>query len=327
MKMEDTVKTIASEFGLPLENVKNTVQLLEDENTVPFIARYRKEMTGNLDEEEIREIRDRLDYICRLEERKEEVIRLINKQDKLTSELEEKIINASILQEVEDLYRPYKQKKRTRAAKAREKGLEPLAELIWEQQDSSVNLKEAAEEYLDPENEINTIEEALAGARDIIAEWVSDDPDIRKGVRKLTYEQGKIESSIRDKEDDEDGKYQMYYDFSEPVKEIKHHRVLALNRGENEEILKVKITAPEENIIAYIEAREMEGEVFCEQLREGIEDSYKRLIAPSIEREIRGKLTERAEEHALDVFGQNLRSILLQPPLKGKVIMGIDPGF
>ncbi|MFW5996247.1 MAG: Tex family protein [Halanaerobiaceae bacterium] len=327
MDKESLINDIANGLGMPVKQVRNTVKLLDNDNTVPFIARYRKEMTGNLDEEEIREIKERLEYLCRLEKRKEEVIRLIDKQNKLTAEVEKKIKGSSLLQEVEDLYRPYKQRKRTRAAKARDKGLEPLAELIYKQRNISCKLEEVARDYLAPNEDINTVGEALAGAGDIIAEWISDSPEIRKTVRKLTFEEGKLESNQREEIQDQAKKYQMYYDFSEQVKNIPPHRILALNRGEKEEVLRVKVVAPEEKIINFIKQKIIDKDVFCDLLQEVIKDSYNRLIAPSIAREIRNKLTEKAEDHALEVFGQNLRSILLQPPLKDKVIMGIDPGF
>ena len=319
---------IAKENDFKIKQVNAAIELLDDGNTVPFIARYRKEMTGNLSEEDLREIQDRLEYLRNLQQRKEEVIKLIDKQDKLTEELEEKINNADILQEVEDLYRPYKQKRRTRATKAREKGLEPLAEIIWNQKESDLDLENEANKYIDEEKDLNDTAEVLDGAKDIIAEWISDDANIRKRVRKISFKKGAIKSEIKDEDLDEKGKYEIYYEYSESVKNIPPHRILALNRGEDEEILKISVDVPE-NIIYDLIAKKVikENSLFNDVLIETIKDSYKRLIAPSIEREIRNKLTEKAEEHAIDIFSKNLRSLLLQPPYRGHSVMGIDPGF
>ncbi|MDI3548000.1 MAG: protein Tex [Halanaerobiales bacterium] len=320
---------IAQELQLKRSQVKGTVKLLDEENTVPFIARYRKEITGGLDETQIREIEERVKYLRNLEKRKEEVIRLIDEQDKLTEELENKIRKAKILQEVEDLYRPYKQKRETRATRAREKGLEPLAELIWEQALVEGDLAELAREYLDPELELETIEDVYQGARDIIAEWISDDAGIRKEIRKISFAKGMITSRAKAEELDETGKYELYYDYQEPVKKVPPHRILALNRGEKEEILQVKVLAPEEEILELIKKAVITNSksIFLDELISALEDAYKRLIAPSIEREIRNSLTDRAEEHAIEVFARNLRALLLQPPLRGHVVMGIDPGY
>jgi uncharacterized protein len=329
---EELIVSIAKELNIKVTQVKGTVSLLDDGNTVPFIARYRKEMTGGLTETEIRKIEERVEYLRNLENRKEEVLRLIAEQDKLTEELENKIRAATILQEVEDLYRPYRQKRQTRATKAREKGLEPLAMLIWEQSLVEGNLEEMATEYLNPEVELETIDDVYQGARDIIAEMISDDAEIRKKARRLSFEEGIIESKLREngeEELDKEGKYQMYYEYQEAVKKLPPHRILALNRGEKEEVLQVKLLAPEEEIYDIIRKMVItnENSIFCEQLQLALEDGYKRLIAPSIEREIRNNLTEKAEEHAIKVFSRNLRSLLLQPPLKGQVVMGIDPGY
>lgn len=329
---EELIKIIADELNIKVSQVKGTVNLLDDGNTVPFIARYRKEMTGGLDETEIRKIEERVEYLRNLENRKEEVLRLINEQDKLTEELEIKIRSATILQEVEDLYRPYRQKRQTRATRAREKGLESLAMLIWEQSITEGKLEELGIEYLNPEVGLESIEEVYQGARDIIAEIISDDAEIRKKIRRLSFDKGLIESKLRENKEedlDQEGKYELYYEYKEAVKKLPPHRVLALNRGEKEEVLQVKLLVPEEEIFGIINKMVVTNttSIFNEQLKLAIEDGYKRLIAPSIEREIRNNLTEKAEEHAIKVFSRNLRSLLLQPPLKGQVVMGIDPGY
>ncbi len=322
------ITVIAEKEDISVKQVKATIELLDDGNTVPFIARYRKEMTGKLNEEQIRNIEEQIEYLRNLEQRKEEVIRLIDEQDKLTEELENKIKEARILQEVEDLYRPYKQKRQTRATKAKEKGLEPLAEVIRDQEIKKGNLEEIGQEYLDPEEELETIDDVYQGARDIIAEWISDDAEIRKEIRTITFDKGLIQSSCKDEELDEEGKYELYYDYKESVNDIPPHRILALNRGEKEEVLQIKVVAPEDRILSLIEGKIIEGtSIFRKQILEAIQDAYKRLIAPSIEREVRNDLTDKAEEHAINVFGRNLRSLLLQPPFKGQVVMGIDPGF
>ena len=325
--MEETISRIANNNNFNKKQVKAAVDLLDDGNTIPFIARYRKEMTGNLDEEELRLIQERLDYIRKLNKRKAEVIRLIDEQDKLTKELEEKIKESEILQEVEDLYRPYKQKKQTRATKAKEKGLEPLAEIIWNQEED-VNVKELSKNYIDPEKELDTADEVLQGANDIIAEWISDNAEIRKKIREIAFKKGSISSTLKDEDLDEKEKYKMYYDYKESVSDIPPHRILALNRGEKEEILTVKIEVREEKVYDYIENKVIiNHSPFKENLIQVIKDSYKRLIFPSIEREVRNKLTDKAEEHAIEIFGKNLRSLLLQPPYKDEKVVAIDPGF
>ncbi len=319
---------IATEFDLKVKQIKSTIELLDDGNTVPFIARYRKEATGGLNEEEIRKIEERAGYLRNLDERKEEVIRLIAEQGKLDDELAEKIKNAEILQEVEDLYRPYKQKRQTRATKAKEKGLEPLAEIMWAQDLQEGDRAGIAEDYLDPEKELTTVEDVLQGARDIIAEWVSDDADIRKKIREITFTRGLISSELKDEKLDEEKKYKIYYEYKESVNKIPPHRILAINRGEKEEILSISVKVPVDKILSFINDEIIEGfSIFQEDLATAIEDAYKRLIGPSIEREVRNDLTERAEEHAVEVFGDNLRSLLLQPPLRGHIVMGIDPAF
>ena len=326
--MQDIISRIAKNNNFKESQVKAAIELIDEGNTIPFIARYRKEMTGKLDEEELRVIQERLDYIRNLKKRKDEVIRLIDEQNKLTKELEEKIKEAEILQEVEDLYRPYKQKRQTRATKAKEKGLEPLAEIIWKQNKENINLPDLAKDYIDSEKDLNDYEEVLQGANDIIAEWISDDAEIRKKIREISFKKGVISSSLKDEELDEKEKYKIYYDYNESVEEIPPHRILALNRGEDEEILNVKIEVPEEKIYSYIESKIIKNNSpFKQNLIDVIKDAYKRLIFPSIEREIRNDLTDKAEEHAIDVFGKNLRSLLLQPPYKGKGVIAIDPGF
>ncbi|MFP4660663.1 MAG: Tex family protein [Halanaerobiales bacterium] len=323
------LKLLSDELKLKISQIKGTVKLLDEGNTVPFIARYRKEVTGGLDEIQIREIEARLEYLRSLEKRKEEVIRLIDEQDKLTEELEKRINKASVLQEVEDLYRPYKQKRQTRATRAKEKGLEPLAQLIWEQETFTGGLADYGEEYIDHDLDLKSIEDIYHGARDIVAEWISDSADVRKSIRSYSFEQGIIKCSVKDKELDEGGKYEIYYNYSERVKKLPPHRVMALNRGENEDILQVKLIVDEEAVYRTIKDRVQKNSdnVFAEQFILALEDGYKRLIAPSIEREIRSSLTEKAEEHAIDVFSKNLKSLLLQPPLRGHVVMAIDPGF
>ncbi len=329
IKMEKLILIIAEELKIKPIQVEGTVKLLDEGNTVPFIARYRKEVTGNLDELQIRQLEERLNYLRNLEKRKEEVIRLIAEQDKLTEELEEQIREATILQEVEDLYRPYRQKRRTRATKAKEKGLEPLAQLIWEQDTFSGSLEEYGKSYLDPEKELNNLDEVYQGARDIIAEWISDDAEIRKAIRKYSYEKGVLESTVKKQELDEEGKYELYYEYKEAARKLPPHRVLAINRGEKEEILSVKLVLEEEKVYGIIKKRVQKNtdNIFTDQLILALEDAYKRLIAPSIEREIRNSLTEKAEEHAIEVFSRNLKSLLLQAPFRDHVVMGIDPGF
>lgn len=327
-RQDQTLNLIAGELSIAIKQVKNTISLLEEGNTVPFIARYRKEQTGALDEVQIRDIMERWQYIQNLNQRKEEVVRLIEEQGKLTEELKTKINKAVKLQEVEDLYRPYKQKRRTKASAAKEKGLEPFAEWLLT---FSLNETPAAKakEFLSDEKEVTTTEEAIAGAKDIIAEWVSDEAESRKWIRMETAKKGTIESSVRNKENDEKGVYEMYYEYEEPVSKIVPHRTLALNRGEKEEVLKINIKPNAEFILKYLykkwvkDERSPAGTI----VREAIDDGYKRLIMPSIEREIRNELTEKAEEQAIMIFSENLRKLLLQPPLKGKIVLGVDPAY
>ncbi|MFC0414265.1 Tex family protein [Cytobacillus solani] len=319
---------ITSELSLSLKQVKNTINLLEEGNTVPFIARYRKELTGALDEVQIRDIMERWQYIQNLEQRKEEIVRLIEEQGKLTDDLNEQIQKASKLQELEDLYRPYKQKRRTKATIAKEKGLEPFAEWLLTFP-TSLPVNEKAAEFLSEEKEVGTVEEAITGAKDIIAEWVSDDAESRKWIRHETIKTGTIESAVKDEKNDEKKVYEMYYGYEEPLAKIVPHRTLALNRGEKEDILRISVKPNVEFILRYLHKKWVKNEqspaaVF---VKEAYEDGYKRLIQPSIEREIRNELTEKAEEQAIMIFSENLRNLLLQPPLKGKVVLAVDPAY
>ena len=324
--MMDIIKALAEEFKLKPFQVKNTVQLLDEGNTIPFIARYRKEQTGELQDVVIRELSNRLNYLRNLEARKEEVIRLIDEQGKLTEELKEEILAAETLQRVDDLYRPYRPKRRTRATIAKEKGLEPLAEIIFNQSLDGEEFKKAILSFIDEEKGVNNEEEALAGAMDIIAEMVSDDADYREVLKKIINDKGIIEVEAVDKE--EKSVYEMYYEYKEPVKSIANHRILAINRGEKEKKLKVSLSIDTDLIELLIDKivkdKEKDTAIYIER---AIEDGYKRLLFPSLEREIRNNLTERAEEEAIKVFAINLKPLLMQPPIKGKTVMGIDPGY
>ena len=323
--MEKIIQTIANEFNIKYVQVENTVKLIDEGNTIPFIARYRKEVTGNLSDETLRDLEERLNYLRNLEKRKEEVIKIIDEQGKLTDELLVAIGTAKTLSEVEDLYRPYKQKKRTRAIIAKEKGLEPLAKTIIEQKETK-SILEIAKEYISEENKIETVEEAIAGAKDIIAEDISDNAKYRKYIKNVCYREGLIETKAAKTE--EKSNYEMYYDFSEEIKKIPSHRILAINRGEKEEFLKVKLSKPEDKILYYIEKDIIKGETqFTEILKDTILDSFKRLIEPSIEREIRSDLNEKAEDQAIKVFGENAKQLLLGAPLKNLVVMGFDPAY
>ncbi|WP_412729198.1 Tex family protein [Cytobacillus praedii] len=319
---------ITSELSLSLKQVKNTINLLEEGNTVPFIARYRKELTGALDEVQIRDIMERWQYIQNLEQRKEEIVRLIDEQGKLTDDLTVQIQKASKLQELEDLYRPYKQKRRTKATIAKEKGLEPFAEWLLTFP-TSFSIKEKAAGFLSEEKEVETVEEAITGAKDIIAEWVSDDAESRKWIRQETLKAGTIESAVKDEKNDEKKVYEMYYEYEEPLAKIVPHRTLALNRGEKEDILRISIKPNVEFILRYLHKKWVKNEQSpaATFVKEAYEDGYKRLIQPSIEREIRNELTEKAEEQAIMIFSENLRNLLLQPPLKGKVVLAVDPAY
>ena len=324
--MEKIIEVLANELNIPKNKVENTVKLIDEGNTIPFIARYRKEVTGNLDDEILRNLNDRLNYLRNLEKRKEEVLRLIEEQGKLTEELKSNILNATVLTEVEDLYRPYKQKKRTRATIAKEKGLEPLAKLIISQTVKDENKEEIVKEYINSEKGVKTIEDAISGALDIIAEDISDNARYRKKIRGITYRTGKLVSAAVDK--DESTVYDMYYNFSEELKKIPSHRILAINRGENEKKLKVKIELDEESVYKFLQREILKGDsVFKDDIILCIEDAYKRLIKPSIEREIRSDLFEEASDKAIKVFGVNAKNLLMQPPIKNKNVMGFDPAF
>lgn len=327
VKDEQLLGKVAAELTIPHKQVKSVISLLNEGNTVPFIARYRKEMTGALDEVQIRNIQERWQYIQNLEQRKEEVLRTIAEQGKLTEELSHKITKAEKLQEVEDLYRPYKQKRRTKATVAKEKGLEPLAE--WLLTFPKTPTEEKAKEFLSDEKEVLTAEDAIAGAKDIIAEMISDDAEGRKWIRNETFKSGKVESTVKDAEKDEKKVYEMYYEYEEPVNKIVPHRILALNRGEKEDILRVSIKMNNDIILSYLSRKwvRVQHSPAAPFVIEAIEDSYKRLIQPSIEREIRGELNDKGEEQAIHIFSENLRNLLLQPPLKGKVVIGVDPAY
>lgn len=326
MDGQQIVKIISQELGLGQEQVRRTVELLDGGNTIPFISRYRKEATGGLDEEVLRKLEERLNYLRNLMQRKEEIIRFISEQEKLTPELEEKIKQATKMQELEDLYRPFRPKRRTRATKAKEKGLEPLAKLLFDQEKDLENPELEAQKYLDEEKEIIETSQVWEGARDIIAEWVSDDPEARALVRKASWNKGVVVSRGQT---EENSPYEMYYDYREPVKKLPPHRILALNRGEREEYLKVNLEVPQEEIIGLLERKFIENRDFfgLGQIQEAIEDGYKRLIQPAVEREIRNDIWDRAEEHAITIFASNLKKLLLQPPVSGAKIMGVDPAF
>ncbi|PSB69294.1 RNA-binding transcriptional accessory protein [Bacillus sp. LNXM12-2] len=328
MKTSDfLLKQIATELKLLTKQIESVIKLLEDGNTVPFIARYRKEQTGSLDEVQIQTISERYTYIQNVMNRKEEVIRLIAEQDKLTDELKQKIEQAHKLQEVEDLYRPFKQKRKTKANVAKAKGLEPLAEYVLALPSDEIEKKAAS--FINEEKEVRSVDEALEGAQHIIAEQLADDPDMRKWIRSETYQKGSLVTSGKDIESDEKNVYEMYYDYEEPIKKIVPHRVLAVNRGEKEGILKAAIEPPAENIRFYLDKQVIKGKQTTARpfIEAAIDDAYKRLIQPSIEREIRKELTEKAEEQAIHIFAENLRKLLLQPPMKGKRVLGVDPAF
>ena len=315
---------LKKEFNLRDEQMNNTIKLIDEGNTIPFIARYRKEMTGEMSDVTLRAFYDKLIYLRNLQSRKDDVIRIIEEQGKLTPEIKENVEKANTLQEVEDIYAPYKQKKRTRATIAKEKGLEQLALDILNK--NIVNIDEESSKYIDEDKEVNSIEDAIKGARDIIAEIVSDDAKIRKYIRELALREGVI---VTRNSTEEKSVYDMYYDYSESVKTIAPHRVLAINRGEKEDFLKVKVEINNEKVINYIINEYVNDRNFKnkEQIVNAIEDSYKRLILPSIEREVRNSLTENAQERAISVFGKNVKSLLLQAPVKDKVVMGFDPAF
>lgn len=327
-KKQALLEQVSRELKIKVNQVKSVIALTEEGNTIPFIARYRKEQTGALDEVQIRDILERWNYVLNLEERKSEVLRSIAEQGKLTDELSVKITKATKLQEVEDLYRPYKQKRRTRASVAKEKGLEPLANWMLTFPKAG-KVEEEAAKFINEELEVNTWEEAVKGAQDIIAEMVSDDAEARKWIREETLRRGVIVTTVKDEEADEKRVYEMYYEFSEPVAKIVPHRILAINRGEKEGVLKVTVQVDEEKIFNYLRKTFVKNEqsVTADEVIAAIQDGYKRLIQPSIEREVRNELTEKAEEQAIHIFAENLRNLLLQPPLKGKLVLGVDPAY
>lgn len=325
--MRHIVEATAGKAAVSIHQAEKVIALLDQGNTVPFIARYRKEETGSLDEVQIKAVEDAYSYVKGLEQRKEEVIRLIDEQGKLDDDLRKSIESATVLQRIEDLYRPFKQKRRTRAMIAIESGLEPLAKKLMEFSGSSP--EDLAMPFLNEEIGVNTVEDALAGARDIVAEQFADDAAIRENIRKLAWSDGMIVSAVRKGAEDKRDVFENYYEYEEPLKKIVPHRVLALNRGEKEDVLRVGISFPSERIIGGLE-RELirkSHSPSAPHVKEAVEDAFKRLIAPSIEREIRAALTEKAEEQAIHVFSENLKSLLLQPPLKGKVVLGLDPAF
>ncbi|MBQ9960906.1 MAG: RNA-binding transcriptional accessory protein [Firmicutes bacterium] len=321
------IQKLAAEFKVKVTQVEQTIALIDEGNTIPFIARYRKEVTGGLTDVTLRDMDERLKYLRNLEERKEEVIRLIEEQGKLTEDLKAEIEKAEVLQRVEDLYKPFKQKKATRASKAKEKGLEPLAMFIYAQLETKGTPEDEAQKYINPEKEVNTAAEALAGALDIIAEMIADDPEITKAVREKTFASGIISTEATDPE--EKTVYDMYYDRQEALAKIPNHRVLAVNRGEKEKKLKVKVNVNVEEIHALIAKDVIKNEksIFFGLLQDTIADAYKRLMAPSIEREMRNLLTERAEAEAVKIFAKNTESLLMAPPVKGKRVISIDPGY
>ena len=325
----DILQIIADELNVKYKQVENAVNLIDEGNTIPFIARYRKEVTGGLSDEDLRILYERLNYLRNLENRKEEVKNSIEEQGKLTEEIVKALQNAKILAEVEDIYRPYKQKKRTRATVAKEKGLEPLSEALINQ-DNKVSIEEIAKKFIDPEKGVETVEDAIAGAKDIIAENISDNPTYRKEIKRYCYRDGVIATEVNEKDEKEDkATYQMYFDFNEKVNRIPSHRILAINRAEKENAIKLKIQKPEENIIDFIERDVIKDKNsnYANILEDTVEDSFKRLIEPSVEREIRSDLTEKAEEKAIKVFGQNAKQLLMGAPLKGLTVMGFDPAY
>ena len=322
----DIIKKLAEELQIRPGQAQAAVKLIDEGNTIPFISRYRKEATGALNDEVLRNLYERLNYLRNLEEKKEQVLSSIEEQGKLTEELKKQILAADTLVAVDDLYRPYRPKRRTRATIAKEKGLEPLANLLSLQQlDHSA--EEEAEAYISEEKGVASAEEALQGAMDIVAEAIADEADYRTYIREKTMKKGTLTSTAKDEK--AESVYEMYYNFEEPVAKLAGHRILALNRGEKEKILTVKLEAPEEEIIRYLEKKTIrrENPYTTPYLKEAVADSYQRLIAPAIEREIRNSLTEEAQEGAIRVFGKNLEQLLMQPPIRGQVVLGWDPAF
>ena len=323
--MDIIIKKIAKELGLKQTQVKDTINLIDEGNTIPFIARYRKEVTGGISDEVLRDFDERLKYLRNLEERKAEVIRIIEEQGKLTEELRSQIVGAEILQKVEDLYRPFKQKKSTRATKAKEKGLEPLADIIAAQEIKDGSFEEYGKDFINSELGVETLEDAYSGAKDIIAERISDDPKYREYIRGYFFDNGVLSSNGSS---EEPSVYDMYFEYSEGIKTIPNHRILAVNRGEKEKVLKVKINVNDEEILKYLKSKEIIGEsIFTNLMAESVEDSYKRLIFPSVEREVRSMLTERAELEAIKVFAKNTKPLLMIPPVKDVNVLAIDPSY
>ena len=322
----DILKTLAAELGRSLEHVTNVVNLIDEGATIPFIARYRKELHGSMDDQLLRELSDRLQYLRNLEKRREEVITSITNQGKLTEELEQAIAAAATLAEVEDLYRPYKQKRRTRATMAREKGLAPLADLLFARNTGVVDPEKTAADFVDAEKGVNSVEEALQGASDIIAEMISDDAEIRKQLRELYLKRAVLVSKAAAAQP-EDSVYRLYYDFKSPVSRLQGHQILAVNRGEREEVLKVSVELDVETAHVAVRRMTVPGTAAMAFVRDAADDAYDRLIQPSMEREIRNHLTEQAHEGAIRMFGLNLKPLLMQPPVKGHVTMGLDPGY
>ena len=322
----DIIQVITQELGVKKQQVEAAVKLIDEGNTIPFISRYRKEATGALNDEQLRNLYERLNYLRNLEDKKNQVLASIEEQGKLTAELKKQILEAQTLVVVEDLYRPYRPKRRTRATIAKEKGLEPLANIISLQM-TKKPLEEEAQAFLSEEKEVSTVEDAIAGAKDILAERISDEADYRIRIRDLTTKKGTISSVAKDPK--AQSVYEMYYEFEKPVKKLAGHRILALNRGEKEKFLTVKVNAPEDEILRYLEHQVItrENPVTSPVLKEVVDDCYKRLIAPAIEREIRSNLTDQAEDGAIKVFGKNLEQLLMQPPIAGKVVLGWDPAF
>lgn len=322
----DIIAKITEELQVKKWQVEAAVGLIDEGNTIPFISRYRKEVTGSLNDEQLRNLDERLSYLRGLEERKASVLASIEEQGKLTEELKAKIEAAETLVLVEDLYRPYKQKKKTRAGVAKEKGLEPLADYIWAQ-DATSPIEEEAAKYINEEKQVTSVSEALQGAKDVLAERISDEADYRTYIRNATMEEGKLTSKVKEK--DADSVYEMYYEYEEPIAKVVGHRTLAINRGEAEKVLTVKVEAPLDRILRYLEKQVIvnDNQYTTPILQEVIADSYDRLIAPAIEREIRNELTEKAEDGAISVFGKNLEQLLMQPPIAGKVVLGWDPAF
>ena len=322
----DIILKLKEELKVEKWQIEAAVKLIDEGNTIPFISRYRKEATGSLNDEVLRNLHERLTYLRNLEEKKEQVLSSIEEQGMLTDELRDKILAAETMVVVEDLYRPYRPKRKTRASVAKEKGLEPLAAYILEQ-NASESIEKEAEKYVDSEKGVSDVKEALQGAKDIIAEQISDNADYRSYIREATVEEGKLVSSAKDA--NAESVYEMYYQYEEAIKKAAGHRVLALNRGENEKVLTVKIEAPVERIIRFLEKKTLTSDnpYTTPILQEVVQDSYDRLIAPAIEREIRNDLTEKAEDGAITVFGKNLEQLLMAPPIKGKVVLGWDPAF